>query len=114
MQATLAHLQDALAAVKSQSQGQLRLDREQIRRDVVARQHAKEKAFVELQLARTGCSRLADAAASMQHTSILLGDYKLKLARQDYLTSRQDALIARLLQQRAREELVRYVQYSTS
>ena len=103
--ATLTRLQDALAAV--QSQGMRWIDPEQIRHDVQARQHAKEQAFVELQLAKTGCGRLADAAAAMQHTSFLLGDYKLKLARQDYVTSRQDTLIARLLEQRAREELVK-------
>ena len=40
--ATLAHLQQALSAVRSQ--GMLRLDPEQIKRDVQARQHAKDLA----------------------------------------------------------------------
>ena len=46
-------------------------------------------------------------AASVQHTAVLLGDYNLKLARQEYLTSKQDVLIDHLLQQRARKELIK-------
>ncbi|XP_068726090.1 HAUS augmin-like complex subunit 3 isoform X1 [Montipora capricornis] len=42
----------------------------------------------------------------LQATSILKGDYDLKIARQDYFTSKQDQVIIHLLLQRSRHELL--------
>ncbi|XP_063962481.1 HAUS augmin-like complex subunit 3 [Lytechinus pictus] len=50
--------------------------------------------------------RLLEVNASLQATHILSGDYNLKIARQDYFTSKQDKLIELLSVQRARKEFV--------
>lgn len=42
----------------------------------------------------------------LQATGILKGDYDLKIARQDYFTSKQDQVIIHLLLQRSRHELL--------
>ncbi|ELU04551.1 hypothetical protein CAPTEDRAFT_225812 [Capitella teleta] len=45
-------------------------------------------------------------SANLQVTKILRGDYDLKITRQDYFTSKQDKVVAQLLKQRARYELL--------
>ncbi|XP_030834013.1 HAUS augmin-like complex subunit 3 [Strongylocentrotus purpuratus] len=50
--------------------------------------------------------RLLEVNASLQATHILSGDYNLKVARQDYFTSKQEKLIELLSVQRARKEFL--------
>jgi HAUS augmin-like complex subunit 3 len=102
--ARLAALQNGLAQVRTR---RVVLDVGVLQKGLKQKLETKQQAVVELQLAENECNNLADAAASMQHTSVLLGDYKLRLARQDYLSTRQDELIGRLVEQRARGELLR-------
>ena len=42
----------------------------------------------------------------MQRNGVLRGDYRLKIARQNYLTTKQDDMMAYLVAQRARGEVV--------
>ncbi|XP_073259041.1 HAUS augmin-like complex subunit 3 [Porites lutea] len=49
---------------------------------------------------------LVQELGELQATSILKGDYKLKIARQDYFTSKQDQVITQLLLQRSRHEFL--------
>ncbi|XP_071477236.1 HAUS augmin-like complex subunit 3 [Diadema antillarum] len=50
--------------------------------------------------------QLLEVNAALQTTHILSGDYDLKIARQDYFTSKQDKLIEWLTVQRARKEFL--------
>jgi len=49
---------------------------------------------------------LVQELGELQATSILKGDYELKIARQDYFTSKQDQVITQLLLQRSRYEFL--------
>ncbi|XP_022799763.1 HAUS augmin-like complex subunit 3 [Stylophora pistillata] len=49
---------------------------------------------------------LVQELGELQATSILKGDYELKIARQDYFTSKQDQVITQLLLQRSRHEFL--------
>jgi hypothetical protein len=49
---------------------------------------------------------LLDELAVLQATPVLRGDYQLKLARQNYFTSKQDKVIHYLLKQRGRHEFI--------
>ena len=102
--AALAELKQVLSDVHA---GTCDLRPDTLRRNLQDHQRLLEQALIDFELTIDGCHRLCDTAASVQHTSILLGDYNLKLARQEYLTSKQDALIDHLLQQRARKELMK-------
>ena len=47
-----------------------------------------------------------ERAAGMQRSGVLRGDYRLKIARQNYLTSKQDDMIGHLMSQRSRREVI--------
>jgi hypothetical protein len=84
----------------------LRPDRETLRERLLHAQREKDGALADFYLAKNHCTALADQAAALLHSSILLGDYTTKLARQNYVTTKQDALISRLVYQRVGEQAV--------
>jgi HAUS augmin-like complex subunit 3 len=57
-------------------------------------------------LARQQLPDLIHDMATLEISTILHGDYSLKMARQDYFTSKQDTVISYLLSQTARQELL--------
>ncbi|XP_025110794.1 LOW QUALITY PROTEIN: HAUS augmin-like complex subunit 3 [Pomacea canaliculata] len=57
-------------------------------------------------LTDTEVPSLVRELATFQSTTVLTGDYSLKLARQDYFTSNQNQVIEYLVQQRARNEFL--------
>ncbi|CAI8026237.1 HAUS augmin-like complex subunit 3 [Geodia barretti] len=57
-------------------------------------------------LARQQLPNLIHDVATLEISTILHGDYSLKMARQDYFTSKQDTVISYLLSQTARQELL--------
>jgi HAUS augmin-like complex subunit 3 len=77
------------------------------------RQHIRDKQAVmsELQsqtsqLAQEQLPGLIQEMAALQVSTVLHGDYSLKIARQDYFTSKQDKVISYLLAQTSRQELL--------
>ncbi|KAK7100825.1 HAUS augmin-like complex subunit 3 [Littorina saxatilis] len=58
------------------------------------------------ELAEGELAALVRELGTLQGTSILTGDYRLKLARQDYFTANQDQVIKYLVDQRARNEFL--------
>ncbi|XP_033103597.1 HAUS augmin-like complex subunit 3 [Anneissia japonica] len=57
-------------------------------------------------LAENDLPQLIDKNAALQQTEILFGDYNLKIARQEYFTSKQDEVIKQLTLQRSRHEFL--------
>ncbi|XP_071954391.1 HAUS augmin-like complex subunit 3 [Antedon mediterranea] len=74
------------------------------------RVHDVEKSLA--QASRQACTladtlpELIEKNAALQQTEILFGDYNLKIARQEYFTSKQDEVIKQLTVQRARHEFL--------
>ncbi|XP_065899010.1 HAUS augmin-like complex subunit 3 isoform X2 [Dysidea avara] len=69
----------------------------------------QELSDVNVELKRVGCDQLPNLVqemANLQFTSVLTADHDLKLARQDYFTSKQDKVIDCLRSQLSRHQLV--------
>eukprot|EP00040_Diaphanoeca_grandis_P025811 m.143595 g.143595 ORF g.143595 m.143595 type:complete len:562 (-) comp30325_c0_seq2:117-1802(-) len=77
-----------------------------IRARLTTLRQKRDATLVQFQLTKEKFRRSAADAAQMQHSCILHGDYDLKIARQNYVTQRQDSLIEFLLDQRARQEFM--------
>jgi hypothetical protein len=86
---------DGIGASNSAAAPVSRADRDKLRERLLHAQREKDGALADFYLEKNRCTALADQAAALLHPSILFGDYTTKLARQNYATAKQDALISR-------------------
>lgn len=76
-----------------------------------AKLHETQKALSQVkmeigELTEKALPGLVQELGELQATRILKGDYELKIARQDYFTSKQDQVITQLVLQRSRHEFL--------
>eukprot|EP00039_Didymoeca_costata_P008331 m.110493 g.110493 ORF g.110493 m.110493 type:complete len:604 (-) comp14040_c0_seq2:42-1853(-) len=79
---------------------------EQLRKELSETKLLLASKLTEHEAALEECYRASSRTASVQQSSVILGDYRLKLARQTYITSKQEELIDLLQQQRARQQFL--------